>query len=433
MITTVARIGYWRLKRGRLELLLTFVVPVLFFSIFALIFDRQIGDRSSPQMEIALSGDGNRPLYQRIRTLLDAQAGLVIYSSAVDAEEDPFVSVARARELIRQGEIQAAVVFVEPEQAAQDEQEPLSIELLADTSDPVATQVLRGYVMQAAIQAQAEEASAPALRRLPPPVSRGPQPPAATPPESSASYVVPPAATPTPERPEAQPTTTDSAESFAPPLPLQLQLVDVLGERKANPVVSMYAAGIAVMFLLFSATGGGGSLLEERESQTLERLLATRLSMGQLLLGKWLYLTLVGATQVAVMFLWAQWAFRVDLWGHLSGFSAMTLVTAAAAASFALLLATACHSRTQLNAVSIILVLTMSALGGSMVPRYVMSDQMQRLGLLTFNGWALDGYLKVFWRDLPVQALAPQLAVLGGSGMLFLLAARLLARRWETE
>jgi ABC-2 type transport system permease protein len=75
----------------------------------------------------------------------------------------------------------------------------------------------------------------------------------------------------------------------------------------------------------------------------------------------------------------------------------------------------------------------MSALGGSMVPRYLMSDGLQRCGLFTFNAWALDGYNKVFWRELPVSALAPQLFVLLLSGFVFLLLARLLAVRWETD
>ena len=79
------------------------------------------------------------------------------------------------------------------------------------------------------------------------------------------------------------------------------------------------------------------------------------------------------------------------------------------------------------------LVLTMSALGGSMVPRYLMSDSLQKIGLFTFNAWAIDGYDKIFWRELPVNALAPQLAVLTLSGVVFLSLARLLAVRWETR
>ncbi|MEM6692854.1 MAG: ABC transporter permease, partial [Planctomycetota bacterium] len=210
-------------------------------------------------------------------------------------------------------------------------------------------------------------------------------------------------------------------------------VVGVMGVGKTNPVVSMFAAGIAVILLLFGATGGGGVLLEERENTTLDRLLSTQLTMDQLLLGKWFYLSGLGFVQVCIMFVWGQLVFGVDLTGHVDGFAMMTLVTSGAAAAFGLFLATLCKTRGQLNGLSVILILTMSALGGSMVPRYVMSERMREMGLWTFNAWALDGYNKVFWRDLPVEALGPQLAVLMVAGIAFLLVARVLAIRWESN
>ena len=90
----------------------------------------------------------------------------------------------------------------------------------------------------------------------------------------------------------------------------------------------------------------------------------------------------------------------------------MTIVTAGAAAGFGLVLATRRRTRAQLSGISTIVILTMSALGGSMFPRFLMSETMQKFGLVTFNAWALDGYLKVFWRDAPLVALWPQLSVL---------------------
>jgi ABC-2 type transport system permease protein len=215
--------------------------------------------------------------------------------------------------------------------------------------------------------------------------------------------------------------------------PVAVDVVDLFAADKANPVVSMYAAGIAVMFLLFGAVGNSGTLLEEEENQTLERLMCSELSMMQLLAGKWLLMTIVGIVQVTIMFAWAQLAFGVDLLGHLPGFAVMTTITAAAASSFALVLAALCKNRAQLNAVAVILILCMSALGGSMVPRYVMSEGMQQFGKVTFNAWALDGYIKVFWRDLPLGELAPELTVLTATAILLFGAARLLARRWESS
>ena len=183
---------------------------------------------------------------------------------------------------------------------------------------------------------------------------------------------------------------------------------------------------------LFACSGAGGALIEEEESGTLERLLTTRLGMTRLLIGKWLFLTTMGIAEVVVMFVWGMLVFNLDLLGHLPGFATMTIVTASAAAAFGLVLATACRSRAQLSGISTIVILTMSAMGGSMFPRFLMTETMQKIGLCTFNAWALDGYVKVFWRDAALLELWPQVGVLVGLSAVFLLVARLLARRWET-
>ena len=60
----------------------------------------------------------------------------------------------------------------------------------------------------------------------------------------------------------------------------------VVGENKKNPMVSFYAAAIGVMFLLFTASGSAGSLLDEAESGTLDRVLSSRVTMTKLLAGK---------------------------------------------------------------------------------------------------------------------------------------------------
>jgi ABC-2 type transport system permease protein len=133
--------------------------------------------------------------------------------------------------------------------------------------------------------------------------------------------------------------------------------------------------------------------------------------------------------------------FGLDLFtlNHLVGFIAMTLFTGAAAAAFGIVLATLCRSRAQLGGMSTIIILIMSALGGSMVPRFVMPAFMNDVAKFTFNGWALDGYLRVFWHEKEDAGLVesliwitPQLAVLAGMTVAFLLIARLVARRWET-
>jgi ABC-2 type transport system permease protein len=197
--------------------------------------------------------------------------------------------------------------------------------------------------------------------------------------------------------------------------------------------IAFQVAQTAVMFLLFSMAGGAGTLLDEQDSGTLERLLTSNVGMTGVLLGKWMFLALIGIAQLCAMFLWAWKPFGLNLWtpAHLGGFAIMTVFTACAAAAFGMILATLCKSRGQLSGVSTIIILTMSAVGGSMFPRFMMSDTMQTIGLTTFNAWALDGYRKVFYDNLPLMQLWPQVLVLGGITVTFLLIARVLARRWE--
>ena len=109
----------------------------------------------------------------------------------------------------------------------------------------------------------------------------------------------------------------------------------------------------------------------------------------------------------------------------------MGICTAAAVAAFGILLASICRTRAQLGALSTLIILIMSSIGGSMFPRFLMPDAMQKAGLLTINAWAIDGFTKVFWRDEPVSHLWPQVLVLVGIAVVFFAIARRVARRWE--
>jgi ABC-2 type transport system permease protein len=201
--------------------------------------------------------------------------------------------------------------------------------------------------------------------------------------------------------------------------------------NQENPRIAMYAAGIAVLFLLFSATGSAAALLEEEESGTLDRILVSKAGLFHIISGKWLGIFLLGCVQISAMFLWAEMIFRIQLWKHLDGFAVMTVCTAAATSSFAMLMATLCTSRAQLNAASVVIILSMSAVGGSMIPRFVMSDRMKEIGKWTFNAWALDGYQKVFWYQSPVSSLQTEVAVLLGSAFVFGVLALVFSRRWK--
>jgi ABC-type Na+ efflux pump permease subunit len=65
-------------------------------------------------------------------------------------------------------------------------------------------------------------------------------------------------------------------------------------------LVNQFLPGIITMFVLFAITLGSRALVEERRKGTLERLLTTRLSVGQLYMGKFLASVARGLVQMFI-------------------------------------------------------------------------------------------------------------------------------------
>jgi len=422
MIATLLKAGWLNLKRDRVAQALTFLLPIVFFSIFASVFGAQGSQTSS--IRVAVVDEDHSELSARIVAGLEKETSLRVRTA-----DDAGTTLDRSagERLVREGEVPVTVVIPkgmgESFGAGGFGASEVKVQLLADVSDPIAPQMVLGLLQKVTMTAAPDLLMQGGMEEFEKRAG------ALTPQQRVAVDAWLPQL-----KSQAQGDSSVSGASAGGPMGVSTEIVDIMGSRsRQGEMISFYAAGIGVMFLLFSCVAGaGGALLDEVEAGTLERLLSTRAGMSQLLAAKWLFLALVGSAQLSVMFLWGWLVFDLPLFSHLSGFTVMTAATAGAAAALGLVLATIARSRAQLSGFSTILILTMSALGGSMFPRFLMSETMQKFGLLTFNGWALDGYLKVFWRDAALWQLWPQVLVLGALTIVFLVAARMLARRWET-
>lgn len=202
----------------------------------------------------------------------------------------------------------------------------------------------------------------------------------------------------------------------------------VIGGESVN-LVAYSAGAVAFMFLLFASVHGAVSLLEEEESGILDRVLAGPGGIGVLVDGKFLYVVGQGLVQVIVIFSVAWLVYGVDLPGHLGPWLVISLAASVACAGLAMLLATLCQTRRQAQTVANTVILVLSALGGSMVPRFLMPDVLKDLGWLTPNTWALEAYSGIFWRGEPLTAVLLPVALLAGTGIGGWLLARALAHR----
>jgi len=179
-----------------------------------------------------------------------------------------------------------------------------------------------------------------------------------------------------------------------------------------KPGIAQAAAGTAVMMLLFSVIYGGSSILRKKEVGILRRLLLSPISMGDIILGRYLSLFVIGCVQLFTLFLYANFAFGLPLRAHILPLIVLSVVTAAAATSFGIFLASLCRSYRQVEGLGTLLVLIMSALGGSWFPLFLMPRFMQKVGHFTFNAWAMDGYQEIFFRGGGISDILLEIAVL---------------------
>lgn len=426
------------LRRDRGALVLSFVLPISFFSIFAVIFGRQ--HDSTPKVHVIVVDEDRSEASRDLVKGLQGESSLVVMTKpeakSKNAPPSADYTAATAEAAVKAGDVPVALIipsgFGQHPMSFGPEMAASSIQLLNDESDPIAPQIVTGMLQKTAMTSMRAVMAVEGMN-------------------TAEMYI----GGFTPEQKKvvdgamadlrkevaegnlggASGGSAGQAKSESDAFSSGLVHVEqrvVVGQNKKSPMISFYAAGIGVMFLLFTASNSAGALLDEAESGTLERVLSTRVTMTRLLAGKLVFNTALAFAQLTAMFLWGMAVFKLDFLNHLPGFAVMGIVTAFAVAAFGMLLASACKTRAQLGALSTLLILIMSAIGGSMFPRFLMPESMQKAGLLTINGWAIDGFQKVFWRELPLQDLWPQVTVLLATGIVLFALARKVAQRWET-
>jgi ABC-2 type transport system permease protein len=182
-------------------------------------------------------------------------------------------------------------------------------------------------------------------------------------------------------------------------------------------------AGTAILMLLFSVAGVGTSILEEKEKGTINRLLYSPMKSSTILYSKMLFSFFISLLQLTVMFLFAWLAFSLDLGVNIPALILMIIATAFAVSSLGIFLAAVAKTRQQAQNLSTIIILVMSAIGGSMIPLFIMPSLLQKIALLSVNYWGIQGFYDIFWRTLPLEAILPKILILMSIGLIMTLSS----------
>jgi ABC-type multidrug transport system permease subunit len=186
---------------------------------------------------------------------------------------------------------------------------------------------------------------------------------------------------------------------------MRLKMTSVIKSAQDNIGMVQAVAGTAVMMLLFSLTAMGGRILEEKENGTLKRLLYSPLHSNQILMGKMATSILVAFCQLMVMLIYSSLLFGLHLWSKLPQTIILVIATAFACTGFGVFLASIAKTREQLQGLSTLFILSMSAVGGSMIPTFIMPHWMQNISPFSVNYWSIQGFFDIFWRQLPIAGV----------------------------
>ena len=106
--------------------------------------------------------------------------------------------------------------------------------------------------------------------------------------------------------------------------------------------------------------------------------------------------------------------------GDPSAFMLVSLATALAACGLGVLVASLGRSEAQIDTLSLFLSITLAALGGLMVPAYILPGPLQTVALYTPQAWALKAYQDVIVRGLTTADILPDVLVLAGFALGFM-------------
>jgi ABC-2 type transport system permease protein len=154
------------------------------------------------------------------------------------------------------------------------------------------------------------------------------------------------------------------------------------------------APSMALLFLMFTMTNGGRSLLAEREAGTMQRMLASPASAVQIIGGKIFGIYLNGVVQLTILFLASLVFFQIS-WGPLQFVIPTILFVVAAATGWGILIASFTKTPGAANAAGTAVTLLFAISAGSFIPRQLLPQWLQTTSLISPNAWGLEAFNQI--------------------------------------
>jgi len=189
-----------------------------------------------------------------------------------------------------------------------------------------------------------------------------------------------------------------------------------LGTLGQNSSSNYFGPAMAIFFVFFTVSFGGLSLLQERRLGTMQRLIAAPMARGQIILGKIISTFIIGVVSLSIMVASTSLLLGSN-WGNPLAVAALILATVLAAMGIMSVVAVFSTSEERAGALSSIVVLALSLLGGNFIPISQAPKIFRTLALFTPNGWALRGFTDLVADGGGIASVSTHLMVIVGFGL----------------
>jgi ABC-2 type transport system permease protein len=221
---------------------------------------------------------------------------------------------------------------------------------------------------------------------------------------------------------------TSAAGAAAQNTSIVLNNVTASGKAVTFDVLALLAPGMALMFLMYTVSYGGRTLLTERNQGTLPRLLVSPTSSTQILGGKMIGIYLTGAAQMFILVLGTTLLFQLQ-WGDAQAVVVLVLAAVFGAAGWGMLVTAVAKTPGQVTTIGSALMLIFGILGGTFINTDQMPAWFQAVSKITPNAWGIQGFTTLALGGGLRDILTPILALLVMGAILFAIAVGLINRR----
>jgi ABC-2 type transport system permease protein len=165
-------------------------------------------------------------------------------------------------------------------------------------------------------------------------------------------------------------------------------------EGRGYDFATFYATGIAVFFLFFTVQFGVLSIIDERETGTMPRLLVAPISKQSILVGKLSASFLMGVASTVVLWIATTLLMGAE-WGSSIGVLILIIAGVAAAMGLTAAIATFTTTAEQAGAITAFIVVVFGVLGGVFFPVTRVSGAFVVVSRLAPHFWLMDGFQRL--------------------------------------